>query len=289
MAETYGLYALYEDIKTIEGITATADDDMLRGFCEQASRMMDASCFRVFYPRSETRYFDHPWDTSILPLDDDLLEVTTFTTENGDTTVASSDYFLLCGSQYNLMPYDRIHMKSDGNRPNLLYSGTTQRSNAITGIWGYHESWGSPPSPAWQDSQDTLQSGIDAATATLSVSGVDGMDLHGTTPRFKVGQLLRIDDEYVYVEAKDTALDTLTVRRGVNGTTAAAHDSTTTIYVYMPMMDIVRTTRRLAAWLYHQKDAPYQEKVAIPELGEVVIPAAVPVDIRLVMKRYRRN
>ena len=73
-----GVYTTVTDFKTYLGISATTDDSLLRGFCTAASRQLDRWCRgRRFYPRSETRYFDHPDNhTNLLILDDDLLEVT---------------------------------------------------------------------------------------------------------------------------------------------------------------------------------------------------------------------
>ena len=113
---------------------SASDDDKLVQYLVWSSRLIDRRCHRRFYPRSEVRSYDMPWDDTLLVLDDDLLAVTTFTTENTDTSVSSSDYFLMCGDSYNLTPYDRISMKADGNRPNMLYSGTVQKSQAVT-VW----------------------------------------------------------------------------------------------------------------------------------------------------------
>ena len=64
----------------------------------------------------------------------------------------------------------------------------------------------------------------------------------GFSPRFQVGHLLRIEDEYLRVTAVDRKTNTLTVLRGVQGTAAAAHAPGKTIETYtppLPMRDLV--------------------------------------------------
>lgn len=271
------------------GESGTANDVRdLRHFCITASRMFDGSTRRKFYPRSATRYYDHPADdASRLKVDDDLLEVITFTTQNGGEEVSSDDYYLMCGKSYNLIPYDRLVMKTDGDMPVLLYSDRLQRANAITGIWGYHEEW----ADAWQSSNDAVADDpLTAAAAALTVDDVDGKDIYGMSPRFKVQMLLKIEDEYLYVTGKNPAANTLAVVRGVNGTTAAEHAAATTVYIYRPMEEIAHAVRRLAAWLYAQRNTPYVEQLASVEIGGVIIiPKAAPVDVQATAAMYRRR
>lgn len=272
-------YVSYEDLKLYLRITENDADDLLKGFTLQASRIFDAATRRRFYPRLETRYYDHPYDASVLVLDDDLLEVDTFTTLNGYIALLPGDYYLTCGGQHNLTPYDRIEMRV----PALQYQSTPQRANAIAGIWGYHEDWGA----AW-DAVDALAAGVTASATSITVTDVDGADLSGMTPRFKVQQTIRINAEYMYVTGKDTSTNTLTVRRGVNGTTAVAHDKDVAVSVYRPMQDVWHAVRRLAAWLYGQKDQPYAERIQAAQQGIISIPEGLPADVKLTIRRYSR-
>lgn len=255
------------------------DDSFLLGLCYTASRMIDGTTRRFFYPKIDTRDYDHPEreaDT-VLKVDGDLLAVTTFTTNNGNTTVSASDYFLMTGTSYNLAPYDRIALKSDGTQPNLLYSGTIQKANQVIGTWGYHEDYDN----AWLDSLDAVADvgGINASVTSITVTDADGADSNGVTPRFSAGQLLQIGSEWLYASAVDTTTNKLTVVRGVNGSTAAIHAQAVTIYVYRPEADIEHAARRLAAWLYAQKDTPYSSRLVTPQTGVIEIPAGAPVDV----------
>lgn len=288
-------YVTAEDLKRYRGLTskdnqslAAGDDDRLRGFTLRASRMWNAVTKRVFYPRRETRYYDYPRDIRRLKLDDDLLEIISFTTQNGNETVTTDQYFLKCGQVYGQTPYDRVEMKSDSTRPHLLFSGTVQQSQAITGYWGYHESW----ADAWLLSGDTVQSNpLSLSDMTLTVNDVDGTDIYGETNRFKVQQLIRIESEYLFIIAKNVNTNVLTVIRGVNGTTAAAHVQGTAIYIYYPMPDIVQAMIQLSAWLYSQKDnnsAVVDQPMVMPN-GMVILPKGIPKEVKEAAGRYVRH
>ena len=288
MAKVTVPYVNYEDLKLYLGTAETGDDTLLKSLCVRASRAWEmATRQRYFYPRSEERLYDHPPNTGILELDDDLLQVTTFTTSNGDTSIDSGDYFLMCGRSYNLTPYNRIKMKTSGDQTNLLYSGTIQQSNSVTGIWGYHEDW----TNAWWDSQDTVQNAtqISASGTSLTVTDADGTNLLGVTPRFKVDTLLKIESEYLYVTAKNTSTNVLTVSRSVNGTTAAAHDANTTIYTYHVQDEINHWVTRLAAWLYRQKDnSADSDRAIVTDYGGMLLPSKLPSDVAEAAELYRR-
>ena len=288
MAKVAVPYVNYEDLKTYLGTSETGDDTLLKNLCARASRVWEmATNQRYFYPRSEERLYDHPADTGCLKLDDDLLEVTTFTTSNGDTDIDSDDYFLMCGRNYNLTPYDHIEMKTSGDQTNLQYSGTLQQANSVTGIWGYHEDW----NYAWRNSQDTVQNEtqISASGTALTVSDADGANLLGVTPRFKVDTLLKIESEYLYITGKNTSTDILTVLRGVNGTTAAIHATGTTIYTYHVQDEIEHWVLRLAAWLYRQKDnSADMDRAVVTDYGGMLLPSKIPSDVAAAAELYRR-
>lgn len=121
----------------------------------------------------------------------------------------------------------------------------------VTGTWGWHQDY----SNAF-DSVDTVQDNpLTAAATSVTVADADGTDLDGFTPRFSPGNLIRIEDELLDVTAVNTATNVLTVRRGVNGTTAAAHVQTTAVEVYRVDERIQRITARQAALLYARRGA----------------------------------
>jgi len=306
-----------------DGTPLTRDDTLLKRFITKASRSFDAFCHgRRFYPIKETRYYDHPGGSGYfsgnissgvlvnggyvtthgdgvtvgtlpgeLLLDDDLLQVDTLTTNNGDTTISASDYFLMTGNSYNFPPYERICLKADGNQTTFEFSGTAQQANAVTGYWGYHERW----ADAWVDSQDTVQDNPLSSSATsLTVSNADGSDILGITPRFQVFQLLRIESEYLFVTAINTTTNVLTVIRGVNGTTAASHVQNTTIEVYEPMEEIVEAMDILAAYSYRRKDSSggvgsSQDRPITMANGVIVMPNRLPSEVTDKLGVFKRR
>jgi hypothetical protein len=264
--------------------TSHKDAVLVKRITEIASRQFDRWCRgRTFYPQSATRYYDHPDDASWLELDEDLLEVTTFTTKNTATSIAAADYFLMCGDTYNLTPYDRIVLKTDGDQTSLEYSGTAQKANAVTGIWGYHDDW----SNAWEDSQDEVENDpLTASGTSITVNDADGAGLYGLKPRFQEFQLLKIEDEYVYVTAVNATANTLTVVRGANGTTAASHVQDTTISIYQPMINVVQAAKDLAKYLYMNKDSTDGDVTMFPEAGAVTVPQGLPITVKWAIEAY---
>lgn len=250
------------------------DDDLARKAID-ASRALDrwvsgGSLYkRWFYPLLATYTYDHPvtsgseWvpDTTglltgivvesnqALRVERDLLEVTSLTTRNGEVAISSSDYtlrrlFLPAGP-----PYDVIQLLDDGTVGSFDWTGSPEGANSVTGWWGYHEEW----ADAWEDSGDEIEDNplSDSAT-TITVNDATGRDLQGFSPRFGRLAIIKIDDEVMQVTNVES--NTLTVIRGANGTTAAAHLQNATIYLYRPMTNVRDATRLIAAQKIRRKD-----------------------------------
>ena len=314
MAE-YGVYVPWEQLKEYIPIRIeqARDDANLFRICIEASRKFDAHAGRKFYPTQTTRYYDDPDWTLTRPrqrtwvsrfarfapayryplaykcdqlvLDDDLLEVISLTSNNGADTVAAVDYNLLSADNSNWTPYNVIEL-IQGNDAAFTYSSTPQDSNAVTGYWGYHEHW----ADAWQDSQDTVENNpLSSSATTITVNDVDGANLYGLSPRFMVQQLLKIESEWLFVTGKNTNTNVLTVIRGVNGTTAAAHVQNTPIYIYQPMAEIVGAMEVLATYIYRRRES-------VGSLGDqgtaangvLVMPSKLPQDVMDMLNIYKR-
>lgn len=278
-------YVTASELKRELGIEDYQDDDdaLLLSKVEQASRLWDRLTRRRFYPRIETRYFDHPATGYELPLDDDLLEVTTFATNQGNTTLTAGNYWGMRGRSYQT-PYTRLALNTSAGGTNYLtYTTTPQRANVVTGVWGYHDDYSS----AWLLSNDALAAAVVSTTATtLTVSDALDTDIYGLAPRFRVGNLLKIDTEYLYVTAVTPT--TLTVRRGVNGSTAATHLLAATIYRWATMAVVQQLVTRMAAWIYKQKDSQVFDTIASQETGTVTIPVGLPADVKAAVPLFRR-
>lgn len=241
MADRYS-YASRNDLKDHMGITDTTDDELLLQKLEAASRYIDGpyGCNRHFYIKTATRTYTAQFSDR-LQLDEDLLSITTLKTDEDDdwdydNTWATTDYHL---SPFNAFPKRKILTKTNGD-----FSFTSQEEGIqIGGLWGYGD--GASATPYSDAGTDTAEA-LDA-----SETGVDVGD--GTA--FEVGQTILVESEQMFVTAISS--NTLTVVRGVNGTTAATHATARDIYIYQYPAEITEACILIAVKLYKLKDAPY--------------------------------
>ncbi len=290
------LYQVRQYLKLAD--SETGDDELLKRFVREAVNAIDERCRRRFDIRYDTLSFDYPlprrdrvgvyrvddfvtqmtavadWTKQLLRLDKDLLEATTIT--NGDDTSVSLDDVVF--KPPNSYPKISVEIKpGSGERWEYEDDGNRLQVIQIAGYWGYHTRYGD----AWSDSLDSVQDNplTDSATS-LTVSDVGGTDSDALSPRFQVGQMLKIEDEFLFVVARNTTTDVMTVVRGYNGTTAAQHAKSTTVYVYRPMDKIVRACSRLVVWAYRQKDTDAFDKATILGSGVAITPSTMPADVR---------
>ncbi len=127
---------------------------------------------------------------------------------------------------------------------------------------------------------------LTAAATSLTVNNADGADGNGFTPRFQVGQLIQLESEWCYVAGVNTTTNVLTITRGQNGSTAAAHVKTTAISVYQPMQTIKRATLLAAAYLYELPTAPFGTVQNLE--GTYEIPLTLPASVVEIIEPYRR-
>lgn len=118
----------------------------------------------------------------------------------------------------------------------------------IAGVWGYNTDYAN----AWLDTGQTVTNvaGMDASQATFTVTNVDADNTIGYAPALSEGNLIQIDSEWLYVAATDTATNIVTVKRGVNGSTAAAHAQGTVVYAYQVEESVRRATYKQAGKEY---------------------------------------
>jgi len=141
---------------------------------------------------------------NVIPLDGWLVSTTTVTayddTDRGASTVltegSTNDFFLM---PYNVSPKTIFKLNEDTS--NTLDAG--QQTLAILGEWGYTS-----------DTLSVTTSDAIGSTTTTSVSVTSASDLGPA-------QTVLVDSEQLYITA--ISGNTLTVERGVNGTTAATH------------------------------------------------------------------
>lgn len=151
----------------------------------------------------------------------------------------------------------------------------------VTGVWG----WNTDYTNAY-DTVDAVQGvgGINATTTSITVSDVDGVDLDGFIPRLSPGNLIRIGSELMDVTATNTTTNIMTVRRGVNGTTAVIHAQGASIEVYRVDETIQRITARQAALLYARRGAFQIE--TIDDVGTISYPQDLLTELKATLTEF---
>lgn len=283
------IYATVEEIREYLGHPddLVDDDQRLMRFASSASRVFDSFTSRKFYPRYDAIGYDHPDGSSTILLDEDLLEVSSITTNNTGTTLTSSEYFLMHGHQYDKTPYNTLCTNTETTE--FTWSGTRQRANVVTGIWGFREDWAN----AWGDSGDTVQDNPLLSSATsLTVSDADSTDERGFSPRFQAGQLIRFGSASTaeYAHITDVVGDTLTIKREVNGSTVADQAQSTVIYIYRPQDDIYHAMLTLASHMYRRKDSigSQDDRPLASPSGVVIMPNQLPSEVKSLLSKYKR-
>lgn len=241
-------YSTVSAVKTAQGISGTTDDVILLGFVREATAMIEDLSGKKFYPRIKTYLFDTPEDPYELMLDRELLSLTTLT--NGDGTVITSDYYRL----YPLREDAKWMIRLVGGMYCFMPSVETYglADISVAGVWGYVKNY----SDAWEDTT-TLSTAISSTSAT-SVTVPTG--------KLKAGMLIKVDDEWIYISSVSVSTtDTITIVRGVNGSTAATHDSGEKVYVWNPGREISGLCTKTAAALYKLKNNPMGETITVED------------------------
>lgn len=261
------------DLSTVQ----TTDDEKLKRHILVAGQVFTQLVGSRITPYFDTKYYNHPYPlNNQLRLNDNLLELTALTTEEGERTILLSDVILRCGDNANITPYDVIEIKLTSLNPFFDIGQTSQLANAVTGIWGWHDALEN----MWVNSNDTVAS---ATSTTIVVSDADGLDAQFET-RFKKLQLCKVvqddDFEFFVVTGINTGTNTLTVIRAVNGTSQLTLTGSEIIYTYNPPYEIEQAVRRLAAFYYRQKDASRGDldRPMITQVG-VMMPPHLPKEV----------
>lgn len=274
-----------------DGIRAatTKYDSLLRQLAERVSRYIDQHCHQKFYPTLETRYYDakgrdYQWIDDILGDPVPTIEVSN---DNGSTytALAVTDYFLLRANDYNtLKTFNKLIVNVPNGNYTVFYSG--QRSLKITGVWCHHDDRAN----AWEDSTDEVESNPLAAGATaLVVNDADGATGWGYTPRFAVGNLIRMEDEFCEIGAINTGTNTLTIVRARNGTTDVQHVQNVQIDLWRPphpvkMAAIIQAIRQLERGFQGFGDAR-----ATPEIGQLFYIKSLDPEAQDLLVPYRKT
>lgn len=230
--------------RELTGTLTTAQLSTLSRNVQQASSWFERNCQRSFVPYQQTRYFDAVGShikPMTLDVDEDLLSVGTLINGNA-STLANSDYVL---QPNNMTPAYRIRLKQSSGLV-WTFAESPEQAISVNGMWGYHEHY----AQAWE-TVDALVGTLDASGTLAIVSG-GTLDANAVSPRFGVFDYVQVDNEMALITAITGS--TLTLRRGVNGTTAGTHANGADVAVYQQAEDITRAVTFLAGYYHDVRD-----------------------------------
>lgn len=267
---TTNCYCTLTELKARLGISDTTDDASLKLAMESVSRWIDQYCRRFFFVETRTRYFtpDCP-DQLDVP---DVLSVSAsglITDSDGDRTYedtwAATDYDLL---PLNALlespprPYTRLAVTPNGSYTFPLVT----KGVSILGKWSFAENIAA---------LDTLGAAITTTTATTLTATT------GTS--WSAGQTVLIGSEQMHVQS--VATNTITVTRGVNGTTAATalNGAAVSLYSY-PMVNEACLLQ--CARIFARRNAPFGI-AGNAELGTLLVIPKLDSDVALMLDPLR--
>ena len=145
---------------------------------------------------------------------------------------------------YNTSPKVEIELNEDTSKG--FHGG--QQTLSVTGVWGYSNDL---------SGEKTTTGTI--ATETETAWGVEDASTLNTA------QTIKVDDEQMYITGISS--NTLTVERGVNGTTAATHTAGTSVYTYVYPTLVVQACLDLSKIYFRDRDLGVTQTIGTPEMG----------------------
>ena len=243
-------------------ITGPEHDERLLALAETASRAVDRYCNRSFYVLGAARRFDADGGPRLLV--PDLICVNRDglrTDEDGDghpeSTWAASDFRLLpanadpdSGGNPASRPYTAI--EAAGRRTRFPAGRGSVR---VSGKWG----WWRHVRPVGR----TASGVSEAAATTLKLA--KGSDA-------RPGRTIQVGSEQMYVEARQS--NTLTVRRGVNGTARVRHEAGADVFVFEYPLPVSEAALTIAVTLWRRSGGAYDAPDAARGPGGGIDPLA---------------
>lgn len=262
---------------------SSVDDDKLFRYVMMACRRIDS----IMAPARRRPYFDPYIEQRAFRIDgrhvssydnalyfrDPLLEITAVLADTTDVTASVEAW------PPTTTPIGSIHFKFYSRSWYDYGNGDYPPYAKVTGPWGFHADY----TNAWAQ-VDSLAAALTAAATSLTVADVDGDDPWGFSPRISRGHLLKIGTEYFEVTTTDTTANTAAVRRGANGSTAAAHDNGSAVYVWYPEWPVRRVAARQAGMMYARQGAFQVETV--DGVGSISYPQDLLAELRMTLNDY---
>ena len=257
-------YATADDLRDYLAGTSyssgwTSDATAIRRILEASSRRIDDYCGGgSFGPQTETRYYDIGFSNlrnspqylavvssddlaneteavSVIPLDNWLTSPTTVTAYGATDRASSETLTEGYANDFFLMPYNsspKTVLKLNEDTAKGLDPG--QQTLSILGAWGYTA-----------DTVSVTTSDAIGSTTSTSISVTSASDLGSA-------QTILVDSEQLYITS--ISGNTLTVERGVNGSTAATHSGGASLYRYDYPVLVVQACLDLSKVVFRDRD-----------------------------------
>ena len=255
--------ALIRDMGIAASLITDSVRYRLRAHIEAASRVITQGSKRYFVPTYQAKLFDalgeHVSTYRLSLGKNDLLEIVTLTNGNG-TVITAGNYVLKPDNDY---PKVIIQLKTSSG-VSWTYNTSWEQAISVAGFWGYHEGY----EGAWIDTNENVPTGgLTSSATSFTASDADGKD-ERYRPRFEDGLYLRIENEILQVAAVNTTSNLVTVLRGQQGTTAAAHAQTTDIKSWAVQSDIEQACLGLSTF-YERNRGTIGEVAQMPDGTEI--------------------
>ncbi len=279
----------------------TTDDSLLTSWISKSSRLIDNWKDRRFDIYKDTALLDCPkvepqlgvfgsysqqvfaaqtelfLNTSKL----DLVDVISIT--NGDGIVVDLDDCVITRAHGFIT---KIYLKRSSGVDWLFKDGEWRNAIEVEGYFGSNSFY----PECFVGSGETLAAQLTSEATSFVASDINGIADDLITPRFQAGQMLRLNSNagIEFVIIKSIATNTVTLVRGVNGTTALTHPIATPIENFRVDETVTQMCIRLVQWRYRQKDTDSFDRTFNLAMQTATTPSALPADVRLILGRKGR-
>ena len=268
------VYATPADLKRRLGITDTTRDSTLWHLLHVASRIVEGHCARNFYVTSESKRFDVRDRHGVQV--DDLIEIAQVVEDwDGDGVYERirdrKDYILypLDSNPHSLRGVPFHALRTPRRRGGRCFP-TGRAAVQITGRWGYRSHFVSVDAYI-------NNSGSQLSKASRSFKVDDDANI-------RAGQTILVGNEQMFV--KQVGASVLNVERGMNGTSAVAHDDGTLLKALSYPAEVVEATLLVAVDRWRRRDGIARSNdVAAGAHDELYDPSG---DVSRLLAPYRR-
>ena len=284
------LYATPTEIKAaapdaIQASTVKYDRLLLR-IANDISRMIDRVTGCEFYPTVATRYFSPETESARLRVGYlQSLTSVAYTSDQITYTTVSTAYVV------GEVESDRngggswTHLRLLWNSTPIATFPAIEDGTRVAGVWARVED-----RSACLELAGAISSGVTSTGTTLKVSNDGGdYDMYGFGSVFQVGRVVKIGSEFMEITAVSdlsTGVDTLTVIRGRNGSTASTHATSASVYVWRVPDNIREACIIESVKLLERGLQGFSNARATPELGQPVYEKKLDVQTVMLLQPY---